>query len=97
MADPDTQIKFSFSEGRSGRTVQFATAQEAAREFADADPADIPSVSELNGAGARRVAQTVAINDAREKSVPSLESVLSDPANVGQDGVAKNSYILFVS
>lgn len=89
-ANRENPMKFSFSEGRSGRSAQYATAREAAREFADADPAEIPRVSERIGNAVRTVAHTVAVNNERGKSVPSLESVLSDSANVGQDGVAKS-------
>lgn len=81
-----TGIKpFTYYESRSGLTEKFGTAQEAGRRFADADPAEIPSVFQLIGNGSRTVASTVQIENQRQKSVPKLADVLADPVNQSKD------------
>lgn len=75
MSDADTIVetierRFTLSEAHSERVEHFATAAEAGRAFADADPQMHPRVIESLGGSARRMAGTVIVADQVQKSVP---------------------------
>lgn len=77
---------FTLSEARSDRVEHFATAAEAGRAFADANPDMRPRVTESTGNASRTVARTVVISDEIQKSVPTLDNVRTDSLNVDADG-----------
>ncbi|MEP3329821.1 LPD7 domain-containing protein [Sedimentitalea sp.] len=89
-AETSNTQSFTLSEAHSGRVEQFATAAEAGRAFADADPDMRPHVMETTGNASRTVARTVAIADKIQKSVPTLDTVRTDPVNVTADGTPKD-------
>lgn len=76
---------YSVYSSRTGEVQEFSTAREAGAAFAEADAKDLPSASEITDQGVRRMATTVGIGDERSKSVPSLESVVSDPTSRASD------------
>ncbi len=84
--DKNAAQQFTLSEAQSDRVEHFATAEAAGRAFADADAANGPRVTERIGDSARKIAGTVVIADAPQKSVPPLEQVRTDPANVDAEG-----------
>lgn len=85
-ADRPVDNRFRLSEANSERVEHFATAAEAGRAFADADPNMRPSVVERVGEGARILARTVQIGEEIQKSVTTVEQVRNDPANYDSDG-----------
>lgn len=77
--------RYSVSLSATGEVQEFSTAREAGAAFADADAKDLPSVREVTEQGVRRMAGTVRVGDEQAKSVPSLQSVLADPAETESD------------
>lgn len=84
--DKNAAQQFTLSEAQSDRVEHFTTAEAAGRAFADADAANRPRVTERIGDSARKVADTVIIADVPQKSIPPLEQVRTDPANVDAGG-----------
>lgn len=86
MAEKPVQNRFRLLEAHSENVGQYATAGEAGRAFADADPNMRPYVVEQVGEGARIMARTVQVGDEIQKSVSSVEQVRNDPANYDANG-----------
>ncbi|WP_120632548.1 LPD7 domain-containing protein [Ruegeria sp. EL01] len=83
MADPDPTTStnphiYTLSEAHSERVESFATMEEAARAFADADATLHPRVIESSENGARTLARTVTIGEEVHKSAPRLETLQGD-------------------
>ncbi|MGY9048365.1 hypothetical protein P775_20165 [Puniceibacterium antarcticum] len=86
----DKEARFTLSYAGSDRQERFATAADAGRAFADADTKLRPRVIEKrDDGGARTVASGVTVGEAWQKSVPTLDSVRRDKANVKSDGTPR--------
>lgn len=84
--DEEGANRYSVYSSATGEVQEFSTAREAGAAFADADAKDLPTVQEVTDqGGVRKMAGTVGIGDEREKSAPSLQSIVSDPALTASD------------
>jgi hypothetical protein len=84
-SNEERATRYSVYSTRTGEAQEFSTSREAGVAFADADAKDLPSVTETDDRGVRRMAGTVGIGDERVKSIPSLDSIQSDPTQTASD------------
>lgn len=88
MPETDKNASFTLSYAHNDKEEHFTSAAAAGRAFADADSRQNPRVIEPTDKGARTVARTVTIGTDIQKSVPTLDSVRKDLADLNRDGAA---------